>query len=95
MLLALEDEQSSRLTATTWTDEDGRFEFVAPCKGTYRIVPKLPDVRGSSCRDLRSEFLDRSRSAAKPVVVDGEPLAELEVNLPPLAEWPSAPRSER
>lgn len=93
--LALENEPRSRLTATTWTDADGHFELVAPSTDSFWIVPRGPEPLATSWRDLRSEFLARSLVAAQPIVVAGEPLAELEIDLQPIAEWPGAPRSER
>lgn len=85
--LALERETRARLTATTWTDEDGHFELVAPERGSFWIVPRGPEPLATSWRDLRSEFLARSVVAAPQVVVTGEPLAELTLDLPPLEAW--------
>ncbi len=87
--LALEREPRALLAATAWTDEDGRFELVAPERGSFWIVPRGPQPLATSWRDLRGEFLARSLVAAPPIVVTGEPLADLALDLPPLEPSPT------
>ncbi|NUP95820.1 MAG: hypothetical protein HUU28_06610, partial [Planctomycetaceae bacterium] len=70
-------------------DEDGRFELVAPERGSFWIVPRGPQPLATSWRDLRGEFLARSLVAAPPIVVTGEPLADLALDLPPLEPSPT------
>jgi hypothetical protein len=82
LMLALYDEPRETIAATTWTDEAGRFEFLAPYRDSFWILQKVQEPLGSSWRELGREFRDRSSGSGRPVDVDGAPLDALTIDLP-------------
>jgi hypothetical protein len=94
LLLALGDERDRDLVFTH-SDPTGRFEFDLAVPNTFRVTPLLPAPSDTSFREFRREIALRTIGSIRSLPRTSDEFEDVLLELPPLAEWPRAPRSER
>ncbi|MCY3002249.1 MAG: carboxypeptidase-like regulatory domain-containing protein [Planctomycetota bacterium] len=94
LLLVLGDERDLD-PVVTHSDATGRFEFDLAVPNTFRVTPLLPAPPDTSFREFRREIALRTLGSIRSVPRTSDEFDDVLLELPPLAEWPSAPRSER
>ncbi|NUP95821.1 MAG: carboxypeptidase regulatory-like domain-containing protein [Planctomycetaceae bacterium] len=94
-LLLVLGEERDRDLVYTHSDATGRFEFDLAVPNTFRVTPLLPAPPDTSFREFRREIAPRTIGSIRSLPRTSDEFEDVLLELPPLAEWPRAPRSER
>lgn len=94
LLLALGENRDTDFVFTH-SDPTGRFEFDLAVPNTFRVTPLLPAPSDTSFREFRREIALRTIGSIRSLPRTSDEFDDVLLELPPIAEWPRAPRSER